>query len=389
MLNKNEFGELVKSYRKQRGLTQEEVAEKWGHSRGYVTQIERGQRKLDSTTQLIKLADLLEIPTEKLEAIGRGIPERKKDTASKGDGSDVLQMLLNQSKDMVRFAWIAWYADSAPYIEEKLHNLTSELDHALAIYQGEFVKPAQQLLAYAHQMQGKIAFDRLDYASASAHFSEMIDLGEELNNPDIIALGMVHQGDLLRKRGRYETALRRFEAAKLYADASDPGIQGVRYTFMARAHYLYGKEDDFKRAIDPALEIASNMKDTLENRSLQFSLDEALQFQAAGYTMFWKPEKAIEIYKETDRLRPFRPLREQGSYNIEKAQAYLHLEDLDNGVAFSLKGIGQASSYHSRRHILRLEAAYNRLRARPIGRDTRLITLHDALEDARRKQAEW
>jgi hypothetical protein len=47
-----------------------------------------------------------------------------------------------------------------------------------------------------------MAFDRLDFAAASGHFSEMIDLGIELNDPDIITIEMVYQGSLLRKRGR-------------------------------------------------------------------------------------------------------------------------------------------------------------------------------------------
>jgi hypothetical protein len=50
-------------------------------------------------------------------------------------------------------------------------------------------------------MSGKIAFDRLDQAAASGHFSEMIALGEELQDADIIASGMIRQGDVLRKRG--------------------------------------------------------------------------------------------------------------------------------------------------------------------------------------------
>ncbi len=47
-LNKNDFGDLVRAYRKQRGYTQEELAERWGHSRAYVSLIEAGKKKLDS-----------------------------------------------------------------------------------------------------------------------------------------------------------------------------------------------------------------------------------------------------------------------------------------------------------------------------------------------------
>src|SRR5579884_3234596 len=108
VLNKNTFGELVRAYRNQRGWSQGELAERWGYSREYVSQIERGKRKLDSVTQVIRLADILAIPQEKLEAIGRGIPERKIQASEPHQAdSAILQMLLAPGK-----TWcdsLTWY----------------------------------------------------------------------------------------------------------------------------------------------------------------------------------------------------------------------------------------------------------------------------------------
>src|SRR5260370_38908289 len=103
VLNKNEFGELLKAYRKQRGWTQDELAERWGHSPAYISQIENGKRKLDSAAQLVRLADILDVPEEKLEAIGRGIPARKI-TVQEPQQADsaILQMLLAPGRDMVQ-----------------------------------------------------------------------------------------------------------------------------------------------------------------------------------------------------------------------------------------------------------------------------------------------
>src|SRR5216683_364626 len=359
-LNKNEFGELVKAYRKQRGWTQGELAERWGYTSSYVSQIEGGKRKLDSASQIVRLADLLDIPQEKLEAIGRGIPTRKIGAQDPQQAdSAILQMLLAPDRDMVRLSYLVWLGDQHPVIEENLRSLVFNLDHALTAYQGEFRKPAQQLLAYAHQMQGKIAFDRLDFAAASGHFSEMIDLGQELNDADIIATGMVHQGSILRKRGRFEQALRCFEATKPFSNVASSSVQGMRYTQMARAFYDFGNEEGFLRVINPAIEIATNMKDSIDSLANEFSLDDVLCEQASGFTELWKPEKALEIYKKTDRLRPSRLLREQGSYTINKAQAYLHMGDLDKGIKLSLKGIKLASEYRSKRHIGWVEKTYN------------------------------
>lgn len=284
-LKKNEFGEFVRAYRKQRVYTQEELAEHWGHSRVYVSLIETGKKKLDSVAQVVRLADILDIPQEKLEAIGRGIPTRQgKTPSSEQTENAIFQMLLSPGRDMVRLSYMVWLADQHPVIEDNLRELVFTLDQALTSYRGEFRKPAQLLLSYARQMQGKIAFDRLDFAAASGYFSEMIDLGHELNDPDSITLGMVHQGSIFRKRGRYEQALRCFEATKSYADVASPNVQGMRYNLMARGYYDFGNEQGFLRSIHAALDIAVDMKDSIASIANDFSLDDVLQEQASGFT---------------------------------------------------------------------------------------------------------
>jgi|SRR5579883_3083180 len=389
VLNKNAFGELVRGYRKQRGWTQEELAERWGYTRGYVSLIEAGKKKLDSVAQVVRLADILDIPQEKLEAIGRGIPTRQINaTSTKEADNAILQMLLAPGRDMVKVSYIAWLADQHPAIEVNLQNLVAKLNKSLTSYSGQFVKPAQQLLGYAHQMLGKIAFDRMDFIAAGGHFSEMIDLGQELNDADIIALGMVRQGDVLRKRGRYETALRTFEAAKPFADTASLSVQGVLYTNMARAFHYMGNEQRFLASINTALEIASSTKEDIDSLANGFSLDLALQFQASGYTALWKPEKSIEIYTDLDK-RPFRALREQGAYTIEKARAYLEAGYVDIGIELARKGLQLVSEYRSKRHVARLEATYNRLRVLPVGKDKRLNILHGALRKIQQEMGNW
>jgi transcriptional regulator with XRE-family HTH domain len=386
MLNKNAFGQLVRSYRQQRGWTQEELAERWGHARVYVSQIEQGKRKLDSMTQVMRLADILDIPQEKLEEIGRGIPKRKIEIQKPEQAdSAILQMLLAPGRDMVQLSYMLWIADQAPILEEKLQELTTTLDQALISYHGEFLKPAQQLLAYTHQMRGRIAFDSLDFSAALGHFSEVVDLGQELNDPDIITTGMVYQGSLLRKRGRFETAVRCFNAAKPYADAATEATRGIYHVNLSIVHADCGQETLFLTSIDTALEIAKEMKDSITGLANDFSLDAVLWAQAGGFSELWKPQDALKVYEQTDKLRPFRPLRELGAYTIDKGEAYLRLGNLDQGIALSLKGIELASEYQSKRHLGWVEKTYNRLRVLPIGKDKKLDALRDAIVEAKKK----
>ncbi|HEU5376588.1 MAG TPA: helix-turn-helix transcriptional regulator [Ktedonobacteraceae bacterium] len=385
----NEFGKLVRAYRKQRAWTQGELAERWGYTREYVSHIEAGRRKLDSISQLVRLADLLDIPSEKLEAAGRSIPERKAKTSlTQNVDNPLLPLLLTQGLDKVKFSYMVWLTNQHASIETNLKNMVDTLNSALTMYHGEFMKPARQLLAYTHQMLGKIAFDALDYEAAGKHFSEMVSQGQKLNDADTIALGMIRQGDILRKRGRYEMALRCFEAVKPYADVSDYGIQGLRYLNMARAYYFLGDEEQFLGSINPALELASQVKEGNDSLAYWFNLDVAFQFQASGYTALKRPGRAIEVYRKVDQLRLSRPLRDQGAYIIEKARAYLALGDLEKGTILALKGLKLATRYKSRRHIARLELTYNNLRITPFGKEKQLHVLKDALIEAQRKLIE-
>lgn len=380
-LDDNAFGKLVKSFREQQGLSQGKLAEKWGHTREYVSQIERGKRKLDKQEQVNRLADILAIPSERLNAIGKGMPQRQAFAEKPSDADDILlQTLLEPSLATVKLSWLLWLADGRNFaVAESLVDLTSRLEDALTRHHGQFMKPAQRVLAYAQEMLGKIAFDQLRYTDAMGHFQEMLDLGEELHDPNIISLAHIHRADILRKRGRYETAIKVLDAIQPIAETASEYVQGVRWQILARAHSVYGQEALFLEAIDHAEDIATTTKETIDTQYNQFNLVEVLQERAQGYTMLWKPEKALEIYPRTDKLKPFRPMREMGSYTIIKAQAHTYSGDLAKGIALAVQGVELAHNYGSQRHISRVQAMHDRLRVTKLGRNAHMKELREAL----------
>lgn len=380
------FGKLVRSYRMQRGLSQQKLAQRWGYSREYVSQIERGKRKLDHINQVNRLADILEIPPERLDAIGKGIPQRKLSAEHPLQADDVLfQALLEPAQATVKLSWLVWHGDGDTTIIDNLSSLIIRLEEALSKYRGALRKPVQQLLAYAYEMMGKVSFDQLNYIEANGRFEEMRQLGEELKDPGIIALALIHQGDILRKRGRYESAVRCLNAAQPYADGGEQYVKGMHWRILARAHYEYGQEAAFLQAIDHAQDIALQTQPSLDTKYNQFNLVEILQERAQGHTMLWQPQKALDIYKETDRLKPFRPLRDLGSYTIIKAQAHTYGGDIDEGVKLALKGLDLAKQYHSKRHIARIQGMCDRLSVTPMGKHSLLRDLQDVLRSEREK----
>ena len=380
-LSSNKFGTLVKAFREQRGWTQEELADKWGYTREYVSLVERGKRKLDRLEQVNRLADILEIPQDRLDAIGREIPQRKEKTDKPSEADDILlQTLLEPSLATVKLSWLLWLADGVNIpVANNLMDLIAKLDDALTKHHGEFLKPAQQVLASAHEMSGKIAFDQLQYTQANGHFHEMLALGEELHDPDIQVLAKTYMADILRKRGRYQTAVALLESAESLAATASLVVQGIRWRILARAHACYSEPSKFFQTIDAAQEIAADLQETLDTQAHEFSLIEVLQERAQGYTMLWQPGKALDIYQETDKLRPFRPIRDLGSYTIVKAQAYSYAGDVDGGIKLALRGIELARGYGSKRHVSRVQGMYDRLSVTSLGNHSRMRDLREAL----------
>src|SRR5437660_3006846 len=214
-------------------------------------------------------------------------------------------------------------------------------------------------------MMGKVAFDRLAFPDAVAHFQEMHDLGRELNDPDITALALTHQGDVARRRGRYESATHHLHAAESFAKASRTQTQGLRWQTLARCHAEYGNRPAFLRSIEVALETATRLPEREEASSNDFTLQEVTLEQAQRLTLLWEPLRALEIYNRPEHQTAFRPLRELGNFTILRAQAYAYAGEVDEGARLAIEGLALARRYNSPRHISRVQRMHDRLSVTP------------------------
>lgn len=169
------------------------------------------------------------------------------------------------------------------------------------------------------------------------------------------------------------------QIAQPYADAGSLTTSGMRWQTLARTYAEYGQKSAFLAAIDKAELIARNVEPSLDTTSNQFELVEIIQERAQGFTLLWEPEKAMQLYTESDKLKPFRPLRDLGVYLILKAQAHSYAGDVIQGVRFAIKGLQLAKAYHSSRHFSRVQRMYDRLSVTKIGRDPAMKELSEAL----------
>ncbi|MBV9614296.1 MAG: helix-turn-helix domain-containing protein [Ktedonobacteraceae bacterium] len=380
--NENAFGKLIKTYRERRGWKQEELAERWGFSREYLSQVELGKRKLDKYEQVYRLADILGIPQDQLDAIGKGIPPRKLQEQSGKGGDDILlQALLEPAQNTVKMSWLLWQEPGIGIdVTRNLHHLQESLTAALSIYQGQFYVPALHMLAHTHEMLGKLAIERTATQEATAHFQEMYDIAEEVGNLDLQTSALIHQSEMFRRKGWYQTATRRMEAAKRNISHVSLHLQGTFWKAAARNSYVSGDKQEFLRAIDTAEILADSINvPTIDTLNSEFDKVEILQVRAQGHTFLWQPEKALEIYQETDKLRPFRPLRYQSSYHIEKAQAYCYAGDIETCRTHAIAGMQMAESLRSRRYVVRLQQMVDRASATALGKKQAVKELREEI----------
>jgi transcriptional regulator with XRE-family HTH domain len=387
-MDNNPFGKMIRSYREGRGWKQEELAERWGFTREYVSQIERGKRKLDRPEQVRRLADILGISEEQLASVGKKSPPKQPIGVQHGVERDeiLLQALLEPAHTTVKLSSLLLQSSGMLTGQTlNLHDLGQRLNEALGHYRGQFRQPALRLLASVHELLGTQAVERTATQEAVAQFQAMYDIAEELGDSDLLTLAMIQQSTMFRRKGRFEIAFRRLDSAERRARSASRWLQGHLWKFAARNCYLYGDEQSFLRSIDRAASIAENVEATVDTITHGFSKLSVLQERAQGYTMLWQPEKALAIYQEIDKMYPFRPLRDQSSYHIVKAQAHCYNGNLQAGIEHAYIGLRIAEQLQSSHYVLRLQQMCDRLSVTPIGREQAMRDLRSEILDIRYK----
>jgi transcriptional regulator with XRE-family HTH domain len=74
-------GRLLKAYRRTRGLTQQQLADKLGFDQSYVSKVESGRRAIHDVSTLRHIARHLSLPPEEVGLAPGMLAERRRDAA--------------------------------------------------------------------------------------------------------------------------------------------------------------------------------------------------------------------------------------------------------------------------------------------------------------------
>jgi transcriptional regulator with XRE-family HTH domain len=373
---------LLRQAREARNLTQDEVADGLmqlgakGATGGLVSKWERGICRPNRFHRRLLCQFFNASPRE------LGFTAGIKQSGAEVPEDALIAALLEPAAATIKLSWLVWYGNADAAVVDRVAALIGKLTDFTASHQGNLRRPSLQLLAAAHEMLGKVAFDGLDYPTAYGHFLKMERVGEMAGDVDLRALAAVHQGDLLRRRGEYALAVQRLEAAASAVGGVGGVVEGMRQQTLARAHAEYGHKDAFLQAIDAAEAQATGLGAEAANWGNEFTITNVRHERAHGHTLLWEPEVALGIYLAAESGLHPTSLRDIGNFTILKAQAHTYAGNVDVGVDLAIEGLGFARRYGSARHVSRVQRMHDRLSGTPIGSSARMRDLADALRAA-------
>ncbi len=94
---KETFGQLLKELRRNKNISQRELADKVGVDFSYISKVENDRLAAPSADTIIKMATILDIPSEILLSYSGKVSDEMKDTMS---SSPEAMRFLNEAKNM-------------------------------------------------------------------------------------------------------------------------------------------------------------------------------------------------------------------------------------------------------------------------------------------------
>jgi transcriptional regulator with XRE-family HTH domain len=259
------LGRRVASQRSRRGLSQKELGAKISRSESWVSQVERGARRIDRMSVLETLADALEVPIGELapeESVVAATTQKPRAASSLSlalSSSDALQAVLSDKAavDLDALgarAEQAWdYAHGSQYenLSELLGTLIPELEYAVRKTTGTDRQRACIAKAKAYHAAAGVLSKLGELAAAWVAVDRSISAAEEAVDPLLMAAGAFRLAIVFQNARRQDLALRTAETAVnalgRLVEAGEPeavALRGALYLQLAVASARINEADE-------------------------------------------------------------------------------------------------------------------------------------------------
>ncbi|WP_069802760.1 helix-turn-helix domain-containing protein [Thermogemmatispora onikobensis] len=331
-------GKIIRKYRERRGLTQQELAERWPRSRGgagvdwrYVQAIEYGKKRIADPGTLRRLCELLEIPPWEFGLSSYDPFNPQAALPSKNylfeETLAVAEALLRQTLAMRRLAPL-------PEIEQQVQRLGRFLETC----RSELPPPLRQerrlqILAIQYQsLVGLMHYEHRRYDRARGTFQEMLTAARQVRDPVLTAHALQKLGVELKRIGRFTEAISALEEARDLSLKISKPLAAFTSAYLSQMYAIAGDALRFERTIEQAIALAEPLKGAYGNGSdfVFHKLSGIFLLRSRGYLYTNQPQKVLERYEELRRqISLDRNLWLDYRLHLYRAQALLRLREVE------------------------------------------------------------
>jgi transcriptional regulator with XRE-family HTH domain len=353
--NDKAFGRRVAFHRKKLGYSQSEFAALLDRSETWLSQVERGVRKIDRMSVLERLAAALDVPLaelapeQKVVAASTEAPQAATTLSLALSSSEALGAVLSDvgSVDLDRLAAgaeRAWdYAHGSRYddLAGLLVDLLPELERAERQTDAEDHRRACVAKARAYHAAAGVLSKLGETAAAWVAVDRAIHAAEEAGDPLLMAEGAFRLSIVFQTTRRLDLAMRAAASAAeaiagLAADG-DPAavaVHGALHLQLAVAASRINDGDAAYRYLDTAWRAAEQLGADRNDYNTEFGPTNVLLHEVAVAVELGDAGRAVRVAARADaaRLSPER----QARLLIEVARAHAQLRDSE-AVASSLR----------------------------------------------------
>jgi transcriptional regulator with XRE-family HTH domain len=356
--SKYHHGTTIKEFRILRGVTQEELAERWPKSNGgvgvlprYIQDVEYGKKHIDDPSTLRQLAAILHIP---LWRFGLSEYDPFHPLSLPGRGKSLHCETLDAIEGLIQQTWNLRCAARLVDAEKGIARLNS----FFASFQEHVPLPLrlesrfQLLYAQVQRLNAVTYVEKKLYDEALDMYARMYETAQQSNDASLIALSLMSLGTELERRGEKGVSLSRLEEARDASFGASKQIIAFVHTYLARVYASVGDKVRFERAIHSARAMASSLNGSYgDGTHLVFGrVSSILAESSYGYLELGEPQKTLDMRTEIEaQIRYDQDVRLETWIPLDWARAYHMLgqieECIKEGQAFYRRAVTMQSPH--------------------------------------------
>jgi len=351
------LGRKIAQHRRRRGLSQPELARQIDRSVAWVSQVERGVRRVDRMSVLETVAEALDVPLAELAAeapvVAAATDEPPEATGLRLilSGAHALRAMLSGQftpdaaalKQKVDTAWELTHAGRYTELTELLRDLVPQLETAARVVPPEERAELFELLSGAYQTCSAALTKLAEPEAAWIAADRSMAAAERADAPLLVAAGAFRLGFVFLSAKHYdqaeETARTAADALRQLVDQEQPEAMSLCGGLTLQRAVTASRTNDGETAyahLDRAREIADRLGEGRNDHNTEFGPTNVRLHEIAVAVELSDAGRALRAAGQVDASGL--SAERQGRMLIDVARAHAQRRDVNEAVATLRRG---------------------------------------------------